>query len=38
MRRDGPYRRRSVLVWLEIVGDFNLPNGMLPMGALGGGE
>ena len=38
MRRDGPYRRRSVLVRLEIVGDFNLPNGMLLMGALGDGK
>ena len=38
MRRDGPYRRRSVLVRLEIGGDLNLPNGMLLMGALGDGK
>ena len=38
MRRDGPYRRRSVLVRLEIVGDFNLPNGMISHGSLGGRE
>ena len=38
MRRDGPYRRRSVLVRLEIVGDFNLPNGMISHGALGDGK
>ena len=36
MRRDGPYRRRSVLVRLEIVGDLNLPNGMISHGSLGG--
>ena len=38
MRRDGLYRRRSVLVRLEIVGDLNLSNGMHLMGALGWGE
>ena len=38
MRRDGPYRRRSVLVRLEIVGDLNLPNGMISHGALGDGK
>ena len=38
MRRDGPYRRRSVLVRLEIGGDSNLPNGMISHGALGDGK
>ena len=38
MRRDGPYRRRSVLVRLEIGGDLNLPNGMISHGALGDGK
>ena len=38
MRRDGPYRRRSVLVRLEIVGDLNLRNGMISHGALGDGK
>ena len=35
MRRDGLYRRRSVLVRLEIVRALNLPNGMPWHGSLG---
>jgi hypothetical protein len=35
MLRDGLYRRRSVLVRLEIVRAFNRPNGMPLLGSLG---